>query len=505
LSVFYLYGKASQDIIQRKAAEEALRESEETARALLNAPTDSALLLDTSGTILALNSPAADALGKNIDELVGLCAFDLFSSDISESRKAHHEEVLESGKPVRYEDEREGKWWDTNVYPIFDAQGRVVRVAIFSRDVTDQKHAEEALIIAKEELTRYSKNLEAQVKERTKEITSILRNTPAIVFIKNREFQYLLVNYQYEELFGISNEEIQGKTDYEIFSKETADQFRENDLKVLTEGRPFQVEERVPQENGFHTYLSIKFPLYDEHGAIQSLCGIATDITELKKAQDELRRLSARIMNGQEKERAAIARELHDELGQILTAVRMESVWLRDHLKENDPKAGERALTMCNLVDKTIDEVRGMAIRLRPKVLDDLGLIDALEWHTTEFEKRSGIACVFNHLDIPYISDILSTAAYRITQEALTNVARHSFATHVDVNLKAENDILKLSIVDNGVGFNTQILSDADSMGISGMRERAGLVGGNLEIESKPGKGTKVYFKAPLHGNGDTD
>ena len=152
-----------------KAAEEALRESEETARALLNAPTESALLLDTSGAILALNRPAADAFAKNVDELVGLCAFDQFSSDIAERRKAHHDKVVRSGKAVRYEDEREGRWWDTNVYPIIDAQGKVGRVAIFSRDVTEQKRAQEDLKHAKEKLTRYSKDLESQVKERTKE------------------------------------------------------------------------------------------------------------------------------------------------------------------------------------------------------------------------------------------------------------------------------------------------------------------------------------------------
>ncbi|MBL7203702.1 MAG: PAS domain-containing protein [Desulfobacteraceae bacterium] len=499
LSVFYLYRKASHDILRRKVAEVALKESGETARALLNAPTESALLLDTVGTILALNRPAADSLGKSMEELVGLSAFYQFSPDIAESRKAHHEEVLGSGKPVRYEDERKGRWRDTNVYPVFDAQGKVVRVAIFSRDITDQKRAEEELKLAKEELTRYSKNLEAQVEERTKEVTSILENTPAVVFVKDSELRYLFVNSRYEELFQIKNNEIKGKTDYEIFPKETSDQLRENDMKVVTEGRPFQVEERIPQEDGLHTYLSVKFPLYDEHGAIQSFCGIATDITELKKAQDQLRRLSASIMTSQEKERTAIARELHDELGQMLTALRMDAVWVRNHLKENDPKAAERALTMCNLIDKSIDEVQGMAIRLRPGVLDDLGLIEALEWYTTEFEKRSEIACIFNHRNVPRIRDILATASYRIAQEALTNVARHSYATNVDVVLEAERDILTLSVEDNGSGFNTQRLSGSECLGIAGMRERAGLVGGTLDIESEPGEGTHLYFRVPLH------
>jgi PAS domain S-box-containing protein len=502
LAVFILFRKASHEIIQRRKAEEALRESEQTKRALLNAPTESALLLDAHGNILALNTPAANAFGKSVDELLGLCAFDMFSPEVAERRKAFHDEVLHSGKPVRYEDEREGRWGDTNVYPVFDAEGRVARVAIFSRDITEWKQAEKELKLAKDHLTRYSKDLEVQVRERTKEITGIIENTPAVVFIKDRDFQYVMVNSRYEELFGIRNDEIKGKTDYDIFPKETAEQFRANDLQVFTERRSFQVEEHVPQNDGMHTYLSVKFPIYDEQGTVRSLCGIATDITELKKTQDRMRRLSVRIMTGQEKERAAIARELHDELGQMLTALRMDAVWIRDHISEKDPKARERTSAMCHVIDKTIDEVRGMAVRLRPKVLDDLGLIDALEWYTTEFEKRSGVASIFKQVEVPPVKDILATATYRIAQEALTNVARHSFATHVDVTLQVDNDILMLSVMDNGVGFNIQNLSDDDSLGIAGMRERANLVGGNLDVQSDPGKGTTVHFRVPLHGNG---
>ena len=500
LSVFYLYRKASQDIVQRKAAEEALKESEETTRALLNAPTDSALLLDTQGNILALNEPAAEAFDGSIDELVGSFAFDFFSPDLAERRKRHHDEVVRSGKPVRYEDKRKGKWYDTNVYPVFDSSGKVVRVAIFSRDITEQKRAQEELKHAKEELSRYSKDLERQVKERTKEITSILENTPAVVVIKDNNYQYLMVNSRFEELFGIRNEEIQGKTDYDIFPKETADQFRASDLQVISEERSFQVEERFTQEDGTHTYLSVKFPLYDEHGAVRSLCGISTDITTINKAQGQLRRLSSNIMASQEKERAAIARELHDELGQVLTALRMDLVWMRDRIMENNPEAGERALTMCSLIDRTLDQVRGMAIRLRPGVLDDLGLIDALEWYAREFEKRSGIACIFKHQDVPHIDDILATAAYRIAQEALTNVARHSFATQVDVILQTKNDILTLSVEDNGGGFHIQELSESGGLGFAGMRERASLVGGTMDIQSQPGKGTHVCFKVPMDG-----
>jgi PAS domain S-box-containing protein len=500
LSVFLLYRKASNEIVQRKAAEEALQESEETAQALLNAPTDRALLLDTRGIILALNKPAADAFGKGLDELIGLCVFDLFSPDIALHRKAYHDEVVRSSKPVHYEDDRESRYLDTNIYPIFDAQGKVVRVALFSRDITEQKKTEKELRVAKENLSRYSKDLERQVTERTREIQSILKNTPAMVYIKDKKCLYIIVNPKFEKLFGISNEEIQGKSDYDIFPKEIADQLRANDLKVLKERGSIQVEERIPQEEGIHTYLSVKFPLYDEKGSIRGVCGISTDISTIKKAQDQLRRLSGSIMASQEKERTAISRELHDELGQVLTALRLDSVWLQGRLKDTDVKASERALTMCDLIDKTIDEVQTMAVRLRPGVLDNLGLIDALEWYCNDFEKRIGIACNFQHLIVPTVNDIVATAAYRITQEALTNVARHSFATQVDIALQAQDGILRLVVSDNGVGFNTLKIAESEALGVAGMRERASLVGGTLEIQSQLGKGTRVYFRLAMDG-----
>jgi signal transduction histidine kinase len=173
-------------------------------------------------------------------------------------------------------------------------------------------------------------------------------------------------------------------------------------------------------------------------------------------------------------------------------------VWLLERLKGKDEKAFRRVLTMCELIDNTIEEVRGMAIRLRPGVLDDLGLVDALEWYTSDFEKRTGITCVFEHHRVPDINDTVATAAYRITQEALTNVARHAHASRVEIILKAEDNILTLATVDDGKGFNTLGLTEAEALGLVGMRERAGLVDGSLEVYSQIEKGTQVLFKVPL-------
>jgi len=318
------------------------------------------------------------------------------------------------------------------------------------------------------------------------------------VYVKDREGKYVLVNSRFEELFGVNNEEVRGKTDYEIVFDEIADQFRENELKVMEEGESRQAEERVVHNGEVHTYLSVKFPVYDEAGIVNGVCGISTDITAVKKAQDQLRRLSGRIMASQEKERTAIARELHDELGQVLTALRMDAVWMQERLKESDPGIAERALTMCGLIDKTIKDVRSIAIRLRPGVLDDLGLVDALEWLTADFENRSSITCVFEHENVPALNETVSTAAYRICQEALTNIARYAEATRVSVVLRAEKNRVSLSVRDDGKGFDTANLAESEGIGIAGMRERATLAGGNLEVMSEQGKGCHVLLKVPI-------
>lgn len=497
-AVFILFREASREITRRRKAEEALRESEETALALLNAPTDSALLLDEEGRVLAANETAIKTFSARTDCLVGSCAFDHFRPEAAERERERLREVFRTGRPVRYEERHGNRFFDTNLYPVNDGDGRVVRAAIFSLDITERKTTESELRRAQEELSRHSRELERQVRQRTREITSILENTPAVVYIKDQDYRYTMVGSRFEKLFGVESEIARGKTDYEVFPKNVADQFRENDEMVARERDSIQVEERVPQEDGVHTYLSVKFPLKDDSGRMQAMCGISTDITAQKKAQEQLRRLSGRIMDSQEQERAAIARELHDELGQLLTALRMDAVWLRDYLLSNNGAASERAVAMCDLIDKTIDEVRGIAIRLRPGVLDDLGLVDALEWYTEEFDRRYGIACSFSCNDIPPVSNLVVTAAYRIAQEALTNVARHASATHAEVRLRVDGKWLILEVLDDGKGVDVEELSDNDSLGIAGMRERAALVRGRLTIRSMPGQGTLVSFRVPI-------
>lgn len=493
--------RLKREIEDRKRAEIELKRIKEYLENVIENSADAIGIVDRHGKVILWNRRAAEIYGYDQEELAGKTAFVLYED------RGELERMLKELRKNQFVREFEilMKKRDGSVVPmdlslslLKDDLGKTIGSVCVARDLSVLKRSEMALKAARDELSRYSKNLERQVRERTLEITGILEYTPSVIYIKDKYGRYSLVNSRFEELFNIKGEHVFGKTDRDLFPPEIADRLRASDIETLSKRRPCQIEEAVARDDGLHTYLSVKFPLYDEQGQPTSVCGISTDITELKKVQDKLRLLSASIMNGQEKERTAIARELHDELGQVLTALRMDSAWLFKRLQGLDATGAERAHAMCRLVDKTIDDVRNIAHRLRPGVLDDLGLIAALEWFAADFEKRTEIVCVFRHLNVQKVDNIVATAAYRIVQEALTNVARHALASRVDVSLKRKGKLLLLNIVDNGVGFEVGKIDESEALGIAGMRERANLAGGALEIRSRLGKGVRMQCKLPV-------
>ena len=503
-SVLFLYKKASREILQRRTAETALRESEARYRSLYHNTPAMLHSIDDRGRLVSVSNHWAEEMGYTPDEIVGRKLTDFFTAESKiYAEETVFDEFFKTGYckdiPYRFV-KRNGEIIDILLSAIADRDrhGEIKRTLAVSIDVTERKRAEENLHEAKEELSRHSRDLERKVAKRTREITGILKYTPDVIYIKDRQCRYVLINARFEELLEKSNESVQGCTDHDLLPKEVADQINRNDRRVLTENSPLQVEEQLPHSDGLHPYLSVKFPIYDSRGQASGVCSISTDITAEKKARERLRRLSGSILVSQEQERASIARELHDELGQVLTALRMDTVWMYERLKKTDPEASERALTMSGLIDKNIEDVRGMAIRLRPGVLDDLGLIDALEWYTTDFEQRTKITCIFEHSEVPRLKGSVATAAYRIAQEALTNVARHARASNVDVSLSVRNNVLLVTVADSGRGFDPGTLSETEGLGLAGMRERAGLAGGTLTIASEQGKGTRVSLEIPI-------
>jgi signal transduction histidine kinase len=240
---------------------------------------------------------------------------------------------------------------------------------------------------------------------------------------------------------------------------------------------------------------------------IDYLIGMGIDITDRVKAEaamrertEEIQKLTGYLENVREEERTRIAREIHDELGQQLTGLKMDASWINKKIVgSTDPNILERIATMISLIDETVKTVRRISSELRPGILDDLGLVPAIEWQCQEFEKRTGISSKCHAgLTDQNIDKNLATNIFRVYQEALTNVARHAQATLVETNLTQDDGIINLTIKDNGVGFDTEEIKNKMSLGLVGMRERAMLFNGELTINSKKGKGTTIVLKAPM-------
>jgi signal transduction histidine kinase len=217
----------------------------------------------------------------------------------------------------------------------------------------------------------------------------------------------------------------------------------------------------------------------------------------LRASSEQFRNLAAHLLSVREEERTRISREVHDELGQSLTAVKMDLAWLAGRLPRRSGQMFERIRSTGRLADSMIQSIRRISTELRPAVLD-LGLAAAVEWQVQEFQARSGVQCKVRLLIREVVASNASTAMFRIFQETLTNVARHAKATRVEVVLQRQRDRLVLLIHDNGQGFDRADPSLSKSLGLLGMRERAAIQGGEVNISSAPGKGTTVSAWIPL-------
>jgi len=221
---------------------------------------------------------------------------------------------------------------------------------------------------------------------------------------------------------------------------------------------------------------------------------------ELRESQRELRELSARVLEAREEEKAHIARELHDELGQLLTALKMDLGWVRERLPR-EAEVAARLNEMSGLLDRTVSATRRISADLRPLMLDDLGLADAAAWLVDDFAKRSGVASRIDlPPELPEISRAVGTAVYRAVQESLTNIARHAGAKSAWVVMAVEDGALHVEVEDDGRGIAPEDLAKARSLGLKGMRERIGYLGGTLEIARAPRGGTRLRLRVPLRG-----
>jgi len=237
-----------------------------------------------------------------------------------------------------------------------------------------------------------------------------------------------------------------------------------------------------------------------------AIMGIVRDVTErkrvneeLKRSHEQLRNLSVHLENIREEERTRISRLIHDDLGQILAALKIDLSWMSSRMGENRQLLLKKIEGMSQLTDVAIGRVRSISTELRPGLLDDLGLVPAIEWLANEFENRTGVKCQLRlAMDGIPIGKEHTTAFFRVLQEALTNVALHSNASTVRINLRNQDGYGVLEIKDNGRGITQEQVCDSRSFGLMGMRERANLWGGDFKISGVRGKGTTVIFGIPF-------
>lgn len=372
-------------------------------------------------------------------------------------------------------------------YIVRNSEGKPVRMMGSMTDITERKKAEEALINSEE-------------KYRT-----LVEQATDAIFIANATGKFVMVNPAAVKLSQYSEEELMQMTIYHLSDQE--------ELKV----KPFAFEE-MKSEKG----ASSERKMRRKDGEIVDIeinakflsdgrfLAFIRDITERKKAETELnnsykaiRKLTSHLQHAREEERKHIARNIHDELGQLLTVLKMDISWLSKKIKAlNLPAITQKTEEVIELLNNTVQSVRRIAADLRPGLLDDLGLIAAIEWHLGEFGKRTGIHTNF------YTSDVetnlpaeQATGLFRIYQESMTNIARHANATEVTVELMVKDNFITMCVADNGKGFDVSYVGKRKTLGLLGMKERAEMMGGSFTISKKTDGGMQIEVQLPLHSN----
>lgn len=481
---------------ERTRAEQALRESERTFRELFTRLNDIVIVYELDekgrpGNIIEVNPRATAILGYTPAELVGMERLKLTPPDYHDRIIRALCEVMEKGMD-RYESmflTKDGRVLSCEVVAhTFIFKGKTVVLAQ-ARDMSDQKRAEENL-----------RNSERR-------FAAIFRGSPAPIGIGTIATGKLIdVNERYAEFFGYTREEMIGKTVGELGLWARPDDRKAVIEQLMAQGYVRAVGAEFRRKSGELRHALLSMEILTLPHAEPVLIAMLADITERKAAEEELKRSSeqlrayaARVQTIREQERAAIAREIHDELGQMLTVLHMELASLESALQKNAPALLPATRSMASLIMDSINSVRKIATELHPPLLDDLGLSEAIEWQAERFSEQSGIRCDYHppQSDVPLDID-RTTALFRICQEALTNVMRHAEASHVHIALSFDNDAVELTIRDNGRGITQEEIEGMHSLGLLGMRERAAIFEGTVQISGKAGEGSTLRARIPL-------
>jgi PAS domain S-box-containing protein len=489
------------DITERKRSEDVLRESQQLLKKTFVSMLDAVFIIDAdSGEVMDCNPASSAIFGYNRQEILNRTTAFLHvdQASLEEFRQHLNRAVKEKGflfLPEFKMKRKDGTVFPTehSVVPLENEQGKIIGWVSVVRDITERKGAEDAL-----------RNREGLLHK----IFDIL---PVGLWIADKDGQLLRGNPAGVKIWGA--EPKVGPLEYGVFKGRrlpSREEVAPDDWALVhTIKDKVTIVDELLEIDAFDgqkkMILNYTAPVLDAQGNVQGAIVVNQDITERKHAEaelvqshEQLRALASYWQNSIEDERAYIAREIHDEFGQSMTALKMDLVWLANHLPEGDEKV-DRIRGMTSLVDESVALMRRIATDLRPGLLDDLGLNAALEWQSQEFSKRSGIPC---KLKLPKgdldLDPAMSTSLFRIFQETLTNINRHAQATRVNASLNRNKQTLVLTVRDNGRGITEGELTNPRSLGLLGLRERAAQWGGETTLRGTTGKGTTVTVRIPL-------
>jgi len=474
------------DITERKRSEGELRESEERYRAMFKSISDAVFVSyieeeDSPGCFVQINNVACQRLGYTREELLGLTPRDITTPEEYTRLLDKREKLISKGNIVveTVHVTRDGRQIPVeSSVRIFNYLGK--RAAIFiSRDITERKKAEEV------------------VQRERRLFNDILENLPVMICLMTPDYHVPFANKSYRKLFGKSH----GRRCFEYIFQRTEPCPECQSFTPLKTNVPHHWEWDAPNGINLDIY---DFPFADADGS-PLILEMNIDITERKRAEEEMRNartqveeLNKHLIKVREDERALISRDIHDELGQSLTALKIDLHWVLENVG-GKPAVNKKLHNMLEMVSGTIATVQRIASELRPAILDDLGLSSAIEWYCEEFEKRTGIQCRMDLEDIQSQDPQKTLTLFRVLQEALTNVIRHAHAKNVTIKLSRLNDAVYLEIQDDGIGISQEKKDSKSSLGLIGIHERVRQFGGEFEILFPHNKGTGLRISLPLN------
>jgi PAS domain S-box-containing protein len=478
-----------------RSAEQIHQQHYALLQAIVEGTEDALFVKDHQGRYLMINSAGAQPVGKSVEEVLGKDDLQLFTPETARPIMEHDRRIIATGRAETFEQTGTAagitKTWLATIGPYRNQQGEVVGVIGIARDITERKRLE----IERDALLE---RLRLQIDR-----------LPLGYVLWDARHRVLDWNPAAERIFGYSKAEALGRIVFELINTMPLSGRLRELVRRLEAGdmQTNNVNENRTKDGRTITCEWFNTPLIGADGKITGIISLAQDITERRLADDALRQyaerlqlLSRRVVEVQEEERRHLARELHDEIGQVLSAV---SVNLQVLKQASDAAAWPRLEESTRIVNDAIQQVRNLALDLRPAMLDDLGLIPTLRWYADRQSQRAGFLL---HFDADSTGRRLppevETTCYRIVQEALTNVVRHAQAKRVWLELREESSQLKLVIRDDGIGFDPVHLQHRATpeagIGVQGMRERVDLLNGTIKIKSNPGRGTTIEIRIPL-------